>query len=115
MKSQSTVSEQLKNIADTYEKIKTAIAVKLGSTYKIIDEQYHPEAFGSRYVIWSNEQNAIRFIWDGKDEWFFLEKAHTPPFDWKSDWKEITHIPYLRQDDLEYASSLPGKITSSLN
>jgi len=66
------ISRILENIALTYEGVKSALNIKLLSRgYTIIEEKYHPEAFGSRYVVWSNTKDAIRLLWDGKDGWFY--------------------------------------------
>jgi len=109
------VSERLNNINNCFQQVKLAIDNKLGPEgYLIIDEKYSPEAFGSRYATWSNNIDAVRLVWDGKDEWFYLYIAYNPPFDRIANWKELTYIPYLREHDLEYASSIPLKIVASL-
>ena len=110
------VSERLKSIDQTYEQVKAAVNSKMDPKgYLIIDEQYHTKSFGSRFVTWSNKIDAIRLVWDGKDDWFYLQATHTQPFDWTANWKNLIYIPYLREHDLEYASSLPGKIVASLD
>ena len=84
------ISHILENIALTYERIKSAIDIKLVSRgYNIIAEQYHPEAFGSRYVDWSNNKDAFRFLYDGKDGWFYLRALNSLPDDWRDDWEDI--------------------------
>ena len=110
-----SLSERLENIGNTYEQVKSAVDIKVAlKGYIIIDEEYNSESFGSRYVIWSNTIAAIRLIWDGKDEGFYLQATHMPPFDWTANWKNLIYIPYLREHDLEYASTIPGRITASL-
>lgn len=110
-----SVSERLKCIDQTYQQVKSAVDGKVAHKgYIIVDEKYHPEAFGSRYVTWSNKIDAIRLIWDGKDEWFILQSANKLPFDWTADWKQLTYIPYLREHDLGYAENIPNKLANSL-
>ena len=46
-----SVSDRLKNIDQTYQQVKSVIDTKVvPKGYIIIDEKYHPESFGSRYV-----------------------------------------------------------------
>jgi len=60
-------SERLNNIDNCYQQVKSAVDNKLGHRgYLIIDEKYHPEAFGSRYTIWYNKIDAVRFGMGGK-------------------------------------------------
>ncbi len=110
------VTERLNNIENCYPQVKSAVDGKLRPKgYLVIDEKYSPEVFGNRYATWSNKIDAIRLIWDGKDDWFYLNATHTPPFDWKANWKVLIYIPYLREHDLEYAKSIPGKIVATLD
>jgi hypothetical protein len=111
-----SVQERLKSIDNSYQQVKSAINNELSQReYIIIEEKYHPEAFGSRYTTWSGKINAFRLVWDGKDDYFYLEVTHTLPFDWTADWKILIYIPYLRDHDLEYASMIPQKIVACLD
>jgi len=111
-----SLSERINNIDNSYQQVKSAVGNKLSSkAYTIIDKKYSPEAFGSRYATWSNNLEAIRLIWDGKDDWFYLQKAQTPPFDWTANWEEIINVPYLREHDLEYASAIPRNVATCLH
>ncbi len=116
MEPNTDVSAALRSIAETYERARSALISKLNKQgYHIIDEKYSPEVFGSRYAIWSNNRDALRLLWDGKDEWFYLQSLNTVPFDWRDDWKDLIYIPYdPRKHDLSYAKEIPEKILASL-
>jgi hypothetical protein len=106
----------LESKAQTYVQTKAAINDKLNTQgYHIIEEKYHPEVFGSRYVTWSNRNNAIRLIWDGKDGGFYLQVLDTIPVDWRDNWKDLVYIPYdPKVHDIHYALAIPGKLIASL-
>ena len=38
--------------------------------FKKTEEKYHPESFGSSYIQFEHKNKTIRFVWDGKEEWF---------------------------------------------
>lgn len=116
MKPTSSVSASLKSIHQTYELGKASLDIKLSSLgYHIIEEKYHPEAFGSRYVIWSNNNDAKRLIWDGRDGGFYLQVLDTIPVDWRDNWKDLVFVPYdLKEHDLHYGQEIPGKLIASL-
>ena len=47
---------------------------KLGAF--LIEEQLHPKVFGSAYCVFkTNNRNLFRLVWDGKEEYAFLELA----------------------------------------
>jgi hypothetical protein len=116
MKPSTSVSALLNSIDQTYEQVKSALDTKLNSRgYQIIEEKCHAESFGSRYAVWSNTRDAVRLLWDGKDEWFYLQSLDTMPFDWRDDWEDLIYIPFdPRKHDLSYASEIPNKIVGSL-
>ena len=100
-----------------YEIIKAGLNNKLLSEgYNVIEEKYHPETFGNRYIIWSNGKDAKQLIWDGKDQWFYLKETDTTIVDRKTIWKNIVYIPYdSKKRDTEYKEGVLHKILSALN
>jgi hypothetical protein len=111
------ISDTLKSITQTYEQIKVALDSKIASKgYVVIKENYHPESFGNRYVIWSNTKDSIRLIWDGKDGWFYLQTLETLPSDWMDDWKDVIYIPYdPREHGQSYVHDMQVKILNGIN
>jgi len=72
-------------ISTLYQQIKVALGSKLSfQGYQFVHEEYHDQVFGSRYVIWSNNEEAIRLVWDGKERWFRLEIANILPLSTKT-------------------------------
>jgi hypothetical protein len=59
---------------------------KLGAT--LVEEHLHPQSFGSAYCVFAGRTGKqFRFVWDGKEEYGFLEFpsgdgswSHTKPF-----------------------------------
>jgi hypothetical protein len=45
----------------------------LPAGYVLDREETHPDDFGSYFAIYSRGSHEIRFVWDGKDGWGFLE------------------------------------------
>ncbi len=41
--------------------------------YVLDIEEKHPDVFGSYFVVYTRGTHEIRFVWDGKDGWGFLE------------------------------------------
>jgi hypothetical protein len=38
-----------------------------------LDEQWHPESFGSGLIVLGRSKPELRLVWDGKDEWAWLQ------------------------------------------
>ena len=45
----------------------------LPAGYALEVEEMHPDAFGSYCAVYSRGTHEVRFVWDGKDGWGFLE------------------------------------------
>jgi hypothetical protein len=108
--------EVLRNIERVYIKIREAVGQKLiAQGYHSVEEKHHPEAFGSRYIIWTNETDTIRLIWDGRDDWFLLEKTNDSPLTFNDSWHILIHKPYNpRVHDIIYVQQITGEITDAL-
>jgi hypothetical protein len=39
----------------------------------MLDEQWHPESFGSGLIVLGRLKPELRLVWDGKDEWAWLQ------------------------------------------
>jgi hypothetical protein len=104
-------------ILQTYNRIKIALDTKLiAQGYQIAHEQFDDKVFGSRYVVWSNNEDALRLIWDGKERWFVLEVADALPFSSNTAWEEIVLISYDAQNRNEsYVSNIIKEIVDSLS
>jgi hypothetical protein len=64
----------------------------------------HPEVFGSYYCIYSRSDLDIRYIWDGKDGWGYLEAKPPDEESWK------TFSSHIREDNVE---SMKASATST--
>ncbi|QQL49381.1 hypothetical protein [Mucilaginibacter ginkgonis] len=78
-----------------YREIKSALNDKLIlQGYAPVHELANDEVFGSRYMIWSNNMEAMRLTWDGKEQWFILEITEDLPLHALSRWDEIVVTPF---------------------
>src|SRR5688500_3272413 len=65
-------------IDQIFEKVESQLSELLKlQQFTVHEQKIDHEAFGSRYIIWINDQDkeAIRFLWDGKERWFVLEES----------------------------------------
>ena len=51
--------------------------------YTLDIEEKHPDVFGSYFVVYSRGTHEIRFVWDGKDGWGFLEHREKGAESWE--------------------------------
>jgi hypothetical protein len=100
-----------------FQQIKDALDKKLNSQgYQIVNSQYNDQVFGSRFVIWSNNEGALRFIWDGKEGWFILEVANTLPLSVLTTWRDIIIVPYHSEVAIEPdINKMTNDVLDSLN
>jgi hypothetical protein len=73
----------------------------------------HPEVFGSYYCLYSKSDFDIRFIWDGKDGWGYLEAK--PPHE--ESWKTFSsHIPEDRSEIMKAlaTSTWPQEVADAI-
>ena len=85
-------------ITKTYNQIKLALTHKLTSQgYLPVHEEHHDAVFDSRYIIWSNNSEALRLTWDGKENWFILEITEDLPIRTLTHWDEIVLTPFNAQ------------------
>lgn len=104
-------------IAHTYQLISMALTDKLGALgYVISEQEENDRLFGSRYVIWSNNADAVRFTWDGKENVFLVEVTDNLPISSSAEWTSIgitTFNPLYENDT--YISKVVEKVITSMN
>jgi hypothetical protein len=117
MKTGSGNSSSNEAISEVYREIIKTLDSRLNSQgYQIVHEQHDDNAFGSRYVIWSNNQDALRFTWDGKESVFVLEVADDLPLSSATAWDDITLVGYNpEKHDNAYVAAITRDILDSLN
>ena len=92
-----------------YLQVKNALHEKLSHLgYQPVHEENHDAVFGSRYMLWSNDMEAISFCWDGKERWFALEITEDLPLKPLSRWEQLLRIPFK---PTEYSIALTNEIT----
>jgi hypothetical protein len=109
--------EHITPVTKAYRQIKEALTAPLHARLydDVIDELHDFETFGSRYIVWSNNQRAIRLIWDGKDSDFVLECANALPLSYDTLWDEIERCAFSpQQNDPLEATSIATKMSDSL-
>jgi hypothetical protein len=67
----------------------------------LIEEERHPEAFGSRHTTYGDESLHVRLVWDGKEQWFVLEVDESPGRTAWPGWIDLT----LQRFDPQQATS----------
>ena len=109
MEAQDTVKQ-------AYQEIVIRLTDKLNATgYQVVEEKSHDLVFGSCYTIWSNNEDALRLTWDGKERWFSLEEA-TLPISAMGPWNEIIITSFNPDiDGLAYINGIIEMIIKSLN
>jgi len=55
----------------------------LPAGYVLDAEKTYPDDFGSYYAIYSRGSHEVRFVWDGKDGWGFLEHRKRDSDTWE--------------------------------
>ena len=89
--------DRSENIETTYSKTKTELDKKLSiQGYSILIEEYNKESFGSRFCVWTNQEDkfAIRLIWDGRDSRFILEESPYTTTNGQFAWADVAIIPF---------------------
>lgn len=101
----------------TYEQLKAEITDKLSHQgYQPVHDQHDDTLFFSRYMIWSNNMEAIRLTWDGKEEWFALEVTQSLPLKVLTAWSQIILVPFdVKNKQLVYTDGIIHKIMGSLD
>jgi hypothetical protein len=56
----------------------------LTSGYELLVEESHPDVFGSYFAEYSRGARRVRFVWDGRDGWGFLETRTVDSSSWDS-------------------------------
>jgi hypothetical protein len=104
-------------IIQTYQQIKKALTEKLTSQgYQPVHEQCDDHLFFSRYMIWSNNQEALRLTWDGKEQWFALEVTEELPLKALSPWSTIIIVPFETENKTAvYLEGIARRIIASLD
>lgn len=86
-------------IDHVYEQLKAAITTRLiMQGYEPVHEQRDDLVFASRYLIWSNNIDALRLTWDGKEELFLLEVTESLPLSGVTPWTELVNVPFTADD-----------------
>lgn len=105
------------NITLVYEELKASLTEKLGvQGYLPVHEGVNDKVFGSRYMIWSDNREAIRLTWDGKEAVFLLELAQSLPLSGVTPWTLIIEAPFDEKNKgLDYAAGVVQQILNSLD
>ena len=64
--------------------------------FRLVEEEHHTQSFGSRYVQYENDSDAIRLAWDGKDYWFALEASPVQAGTSNRAWSDLALQPFKR-------------------
>jgi hypothetical protein len=109
--------EPVEIIIQAYQQIKNALSEKLiKQGYQPIHEQHDDQLFHSRYMIWSNNTEAFRLTWDGKERWFALEITADLPLKALSTWSTIIIVPFETQNKTTvYLEGIVHSIVNSLD
>jgi hypothetical protein len=82
--------------------------------YQVVHFQHDDHVYGSCFIIWSNNEEALRLTWDGKECWFILEETILPLTS-QNLWQEIMVTPFDPEEhDTVYAKNMIQDIMDSL-
>lgn len=42
--------------------------------FEMLEESSSPQPFGSHYVVYERDSSRVRIIWDGKEEWLWVQE-----------------------------------------
>jgi hypothetical protein len=83
--------------------------------YQVVHFQHDDMVFGSCFIIWSNNEDALRLTWDGKECWFVLEETLLPILT-QNLWQEIIVAPFDPDEhDEMYAQIMIRDVLASLD
>lgn len=83
--------------------------------YQVVHFQHDDQVFGSCFIIWSNNEDALRLTWDGKECWFILEETLLP-LSSQNIWHEIYLSPFEPDEhDTVYARNMIEEFVESLD
>lgn len=106
------------NIDKVCELCKNEINICLSQKgYRLTKTENHPEAFGSKYWVWTNQElkHCFRFIWEGKDQLLVLEDSPYLNDPQKTAWADLTIVPFDPSNDkLEYWNYIKKSITEEI-
>ncbi len=58
--------------------------------YRLASARIVPEAFGSALTEYKTRQHRLRIVWDGKDQWLWLQVSGTGPrMPRETDWRDL--------------------------
>jgi hypothetical protein len=108
--------EPVEIITQAYQEIKNTLSEKLTKQgYQPIHEQHDDQLFHSCYMIWSNNTEAFRLTWDGKERWFALEITEDLPLKALSTWSTIIIVPFdAKNKTTVYLEGIVHTIITSL-
>lgn len=103
-------------VKQTWQHAVERLTAKFSSEgYQVVHFQHDDPVFGSCFIIWSNNEDALRLTWDGKECWFILEETLLP-ITLQSPWQEIIVTPFDPDEhDTLYAKNMIEDIITSLN
>jgi hypothetical protein len=104
-------------IVNTYHQIQIALTERLiKQGYQPVHEQHHDPVYNSCYIIWSNNKDALRLTWDGKEQWFALEVTQELPLTALSPWAPIIIAPFETGNTAPlYHEGIVQQVVESLN
>ncbi len=58
--------------------------------YRLASARVDPEAFGSALAEYKRREHRLRIVWDGKDQWLWLQVSNTGPrLPRETDWRDL--------------------------
>ena len=63
-----------------FDHVSTALEAR---GFTLAEDENHPEAFGSRFMIYEKDADSIRLVWDGKQEWLMLQRGGSDDTAWR--------------------------------
>lgn len=103
-------------VKHTWQQLVERLTTRFSSEgYQVVHFQHDDLVFGSCFIIWSNDIDALRLTWDGKECCFILEETMLP-LSSKNRWEEIIEKPFDPDEhDEMYAQLIIRAFIASLD
>ena len=103
-------------VTRTWQQLVSRLTARFNSEgYQVVQEHHHDQLYGSCFIMWSNNLDALRLTWDGKEYCYILEETELP-ITASTPWQTIIISSFdFEKHDQIYANSIIQDVMKSLD
>jgi hypothetical protein len=103
-------------VTRTWQQLVSRLTARFNSEgYEVVQEHHHDHLYGSCFIMWSNNVDALRLTWDGKEYCYILEETELP-ITVLTPWKTIVISPFdFEKHEQTYANTIVEEVMKSLD